>query len=240
MTLIESDAVINGGAMKVFDYGLIAEDKCDLIIAAAERIKGRLKRQTSDIIAIGHDLLKVKEVVGHGNFLPWVSAEFNWTARTAQNYIRAAEWAGEKYEVVSHLPPTLVYALSDKRTPETIQVQVRADLAAGKPLDVAAVKEKISDARWQAEQQKKHEAPTGRRRPAVSEATRRRREREEQKQQEEHARREAERETAAVKAVDILRKLSADDLADLCVLLRVASPFRVRELLDQANGGDHE
>jgi hypothetical protein len=58
----------------------------------------------------------------------------------------AAEWAGDKYETVSYLPPKLIYDLASKSTPDEIKAEVRADLDAGKPVDVKAVKEKIKDA----------------------------------------------------------------------------------------------
>jgi Protein of unknown function (DUF3102) len=49
--------------------------------AAAERIRGRLR---AAFIETGRDLLAQKAALGHGQFLPWVEAEFGMSARSAQ------------------------------------------------------------------------------------------------------------------------------------------------------------
>ena len=50
----------------------------------------KLGRQTLDNhIEIGRRLFKVKRLVGHRNWLPWLEREFGWTDRTARNYVRA-------------------------------------------------------------------------------------------------------------------------------------------------------
>ena len=48
----------------------------------------------------------------HGSFGLWLSAEFGWAERPAQNYMAAAEWAADKYEIIS------VLALQENRTEE--------------------------------------------------------------------------------------------------------------------------
>jgi hypothetical protein len=130
-----------------FDYDLVAEDYQGTLMGAAERIKSRLRQQTADFIAIGHDLLTIKADLDHGLFLRWVAAEFGLSPRTCQRYMGAAEWLGGKSDTVSYLPPTLIYALASENTPDEIKKEVRADLDAGKPVDVKAVKVRIKDAR---------------------------------------------------------------------------------------------
>src|SRR5687767_1498096 len=102
----------------VFDYDLVTEDFQGTLINVAERIKSRVHRAATDIIEIGRDLLTIKSEMDHGLFLKWVTAEFQWSARTAQNYMAAAEWAGDKYETVSYLSPKLIYDLASKATPD--------------------------------------------------------------------------------------------------------------------------
>lgn len=57
-----------GGATAAFSYAALSSDVEVECRAAAERIKVRMKRTTEDIIAIGKELIAVKERLGHGLF----------------------------------------------------------------------------------------------------------------------------------------------------------------------------
>jgi hypothetical protein len=45
-------------------------------------------------IRAGKILIAVKEIVGHGNFLPWVREHFKFSYNTALDYKVVAEWWG--------------------------------------------------------------------------------------------------------------------------------------------------
>src|SRR5215217_7649052 len=53
----------------------------------------------------GDRLTKVKDSLGHGEWLPWLEKNFKGTPRTAQAYMRIANnWTElTKYETASHL-----------------------------------------------------------------------------------------------------------------------------------------
>ena len=63
----------------------------DKVRSAADRIRERVKKTVEDIIEVGNDLLAVKEALPHGQFLPWLRAEFGWSERSAQNFMSVAE-----------------------------------------------------------------------------------------------------------------------------------------------------
>jgi hypothetical protein len=60
------------------------------------------------------------ERLGHGNFLPWIEAEFGMSEWTARNFMRVAEEFGGKSGTVPDLPPTVLYQLAAPSTPEPI------------------------------------------------------------------------------------------------------------------------
>jgi len=62
-----------------FNYDLLETKLADKVRTAADRIRERIKKTVQDIIAVGNDLLAVKEVLPHGQFLPWLKAEFGWS-----------------------------------------------------------------------------------------------------------------------------------------------------------------
>jgi hypothetical protein len=46
----------------------------------------------TSIVWIGRDLLAVKQMLEHGQFVHWVAKECGFSIRTAQNYMRVAEF----------------------------------------------------------------------------------------------------------------------------------------------------
>ena len=106
-----------------FDYATLPVDAALNARAAAERIKLRLKRTVEDIIEIGRELTAVKNDLPHGQFLPWISTEFEMSEDTAQNFLRVYERFGQKpNNSVFNFKPTILYALAAPSTPDAIQI----------------------------------------------------------------------------------------------------------------------
>src|SRR5580692_3722479 len=81
----------------------------------AQRIRSLVVSARMSIIAIGQELIAAKAEVRHGEWLSWLKVEFDWDARTAQQYIQVAD--AFKCDSVSHLADvsidaTAFYALS--------------------------------------------------------------------------------------------------------------------------------
>lgn len=76
-----------------------------------------MTRSAQDIIEIGRDLIAAKKSLGHGRFLAWIDAEFKMTDRSALSFVRVAQLYGDKSEIISDLPPTVLYALAAPSTP---------------------------------------------------------------------------------------------------------------------------
>ena len=91
----------------------------------------RMTRTCQDIIEIGRDLLIVKAKLGHGEWLPWLDAEFGMSAPTAERSIRAAQLAGTKSDTMSDLPPSILYALAAPSIPDAVREEVLAGAAQG-------------------------------------------------------------------------------------------------------------
>jgi Protein of unknown function (DUF3102) len=104
----------------------------------------RIRRQcSSSIIQIGKALLESKRHLSHGAFLRWVETEVGVPRRTAQAYMRAAQWAAGKSAAVAHLPTSAIYVLSANGVPETFVIDVLERLEAGEQLGAAAIRQKL-------------------------------------------------------------------------------------------------
>jgi hypothetical protein len=106
-------------AMSTYDYTVVSADTAALLKYTADKIRQHQQRTSREIIEVGTDLIRVKEALGHGRFGEWLQAEFGWTIRTAQNYMRASDVFGTKCETVSYLPPKTLYLLSARSTRKT-------------------------------------------------------------------------------------------------------------------------
>ena len=129
-----------------FTYSDLPAPVAAELVAAAARIQARLTQQVRDILETGHDLIEAKSKLQHGQFESWLNLSFNMTVRTAQRFIRAAEWAEGKNDTVSHLGAKSIYLLSAPSTPESAQRQVLDDLEAGKPVNHREVREVVQEA----------------------------------------------------------------------------------------------
>jgi hypothetical protein len=76
----------------------------------------------------------------HGMFLPWIEAEFEMSADTANNMMRVSEVYGDKYRTVRDLQATALYELAKPSTPQPIREQVEALLVDGQKMTVADIR----------------------------------------------------------------------------------------------------
>jgi hypothetical protein len=72
------------------------------LITIAAEIATSLKREVGDVVKTGGLLAEAKEQLDHGDWLPWLEKNFPPSARSAQRYMAAAEFAA-KYDSVAHL-----------------------------------------------------------------------------------------------------------------------------------------
>jgi hypothetical protein len=132
-----------------FDYSPLEKKTAEQVQSAADRIRQSLKRTIESIIEVGNDLIAVKEVLPHGQFGPWLRAEFAWTERTAQNFIAVAERFGPKTEIISDLriDPTAAYLLAAPSAPDEAR-QVAVERAeAGEHITPSVAKEILAKER---------------------------------------------------------------------------------------------
>lgn len=88
-------------------------------------------------LALGHDFIRAKKIVGHGKFGAWLKANFvEGTDRTAQRYIELVEAAndieaktGLSSDTLADLPASAIKALA--KAPNDVQAKVAHAVAAG-------------------------------------------------------------------------------------------------------------
>lgn len=138
-----------------FNYGSLPAEKAASARAAAERIRGRMQLAAESIIEVGRELIEQKKALGHGNFLPWIEAEFSMSPDTAHNYMRVANTYGDKFGTVRNLAPTALYALAAPSTPTEVRAEVEARSSKGEKVTAAEIeklKRQLAKAKEDAEE----------------------------------------------------------------------------------------
>lgn len=136
-----------------FDYSQLAPDVRRDVEAASRRLHELEHQTAANVIEMGQHLIEVKSQLPHGSFLPWLEAEFGWSVRTAQNFMRVAETFGDKSETVAHLSVNVLYALSAPSTPEPVRISFIERAAAQQPVQVVEVRQAIAEHNQSQEQE---------------------------------------------------------------------------------------
>jgi Protein of unknown function (DUF3102) len=130
-----------------FDYvGVPAENVAEIGMLVS-RIKASRKRHVEAVHDVGADLLRAKKLLGHGNFLPWLQAEFRWSERTANNYMSIARFFKGKTANLADLDIGTASALAAKSTPSEIRSELLERIEAGENISREEVKERLAAGR---------------------------------------------------------------------------------------------
>jgi hypothetical protein len=135
--------------LEPFDYSPLDADVIRRVRTAAERIRQMVKRTLEVLIAVGEELLAVKQALPHGDFGPWLRVEFGWTERTARNFMTVAERFGPKTEIISDLriDPTAAYLLAAPSAPEEASEAAVKRAEDGERITVAVAKQILDSLR---------------------------------------------------------------------------------------------
>ena len=105
----------------------------------AEKIRRLQANVQREIIEIGNELIAAKNEIGHGNWTQWLKTEFQWTPRTAQNFMAIAERFGKNEIDFVFKPTTLIQMLALPVGSEDEFIAQQAE--SGKPVNKMSTRE---------------------------------------------------------------------------------------------------
>jgi Protein of unknown function (DUF3102) len=127
-----------------YDYSGVPAKNVAEISVLVSRIRASRKRHVEAVQEIGANLLRAKHLLGHGNFLPWLQAEFRWSERTANNYMSIARFFKGKTANFADLDIGAASALAAKSTPSEIRTELMERIEAGESISREEVKERLA------------------------------------------------------------------------------------------------
>ena len=146
-----------------FDYASLDLETRVMVRQRTSEIKERMRRTAQDIIEIGQKLIDVKEHLGHGKFGLWLRLEFEWTDRTARQFMRVAEaFKSENFSDLNFAPSAL-YLLAAPSTPDDVRREALERAYQGESITHAKVKRLVAHAKVKrnAKKSKVVDAPVG-------------------------------------------------------------------------------
>jgi hypothetical protein len=142
----QAKKVVTRYAGLVYDYGTIDEDKRERVQDAALKIRQHERRAMQDLVAIGQELIVVRDLLPRGEFVKWIGEEFGWSNGSAYDFINMALRA-DHFSKFGNLGISNARLLSAPSvSDEVIAAVIEATQAAGKPLpikDVRAIRDTL-------------------------------------------------------------------------------------------------
>ena len=205
----------DGVAVVAFDYSGLAAAHVVIIRGAEDAIRQHARRHIDEAIAIGRELIRVKNILEHGQFGKWIAACFAFSERTATNYMRAAEVYGDKSEMVAdlQLPPATLYRAASSSIPDEDRSRLFAPADDGSRPTETLVLDRLRTARWRAEEREREAKEAEKNTPERRAREKQRREKE-RREREELKRLSEERERRQAEATEELARFLLARFAD--------------------------
>jgi|GEM_PF-3859170 len=129
----------------------IVHDKPDDVVLAehAAVIRALGKRVVGDIIEIGRRLTECKATLPHGQWLPWLKREFEWSCDKAEKFMRIAKSPYSDAARNLEFSVDGLYLLAAPTTPADLQADVIDRAANGESFTSAQIKKLIDETREQ-------------------------------------------------------------------------------------------
>ena len=89
---------------------------------------------------IGQALIRQKDRLPHGMFLPWIAAEFQMSQSASDRFMQVAKVYSGKLPTVGNLGTTAIYDLAAPSTPPEVQAEVERRIQAGELVNAADIK----------------------------------------------------------------------------------------------------
>ena len=126
--------------LTLFDYQELDSETRIVVQQKTQEIKVLMRRTAQDVFDIGQKLSEIKTRLGHGHFGNWLKAEFEWSDRTAQNFIRVYESFKSENIADLHFSQTALYVLA--AAPEEARLEaIKLAKEKEKAIPLAEVKE---------------------------------------------------------------------------------------------------
>ncbi|MBN2129039.1 MAG: DUF3102 domain-containing protein, partial [Sedimentisphaerales bacterium] len=129
----------------LFDYGSLNAETRVVVQQKTDEIKTLVRRTAQDIVDIGNKLSDVRNRLPNGQFETWLQAEFNWSRRTAYNFIAVAERFGSANFAQLDISSSALYLLAAPSTSEEAVEEALSRARAGESIGHSTARQIVDD-----------------------------------------------------------------------------------------------
>jgi hypothetical protein len=97
---------------KDYDVNLPIAKKID---KSTYKIDRRDALVSTSVVAIGRELIAIKNLLPHGTFRPFVKKEFSFSVRLAEMRMNCVPFADKNLDIIDRIPLTELYKLAAQR-----------------------------------------------------------------------------------------------------------------------------
>jgi len=125
-----------------FDYSVLNDTDADIIKQESIKIQDAYKTLFEKTIEIGESLLKIKNILGYGKFLPWLESTFNMHPKMAQRCMNVAkEFKLNRQDKITsditlRFVPSALYALAEPSVPDSARDEAISKAKGGEKISV--------------------------------------------------------------------------------------------------------
>ncbi len=131
----------------LFDYDALETEARIVVKQRTGEIKTLVRRAAQDIIEIGQKLIEVKEHLEHGQFGAWLKAEFDWSERTARQFMTVADQFKTANFADLNIGASALYLLAAPSTPDAARDEALERAAAGETITHQAARQIVEQHR---------------------------------------------------------------------------------------------
>lgn len=131
---------LSEGLAQSFDYVTLDIETRIIVQQCVSEIKQRVQDTLKATWEIGQKLFEIRERLGYGLFDSWLKSEFQWSRRTAYNYISIFESFSCASIAQLKIAPTTLYLLAADTTPQEARTEAIERALAGEKITESKAK----------------------------------------------------------------------------------------------------
>jgi len=116
-----------------------------VVYEATERIQAAIRTSAEYIIQIGKDLIEIKIRLQHGNFEKFIEENFEFSTRSALNFMQVYKRFGQNEIVSDLISPTSLYTLVGPNVPPTVIDRAIETMGAGQKVMLCDIKAWVAE-----------------------------------------------------------------------------------------------
>lgn len=144
----------------LFDYDQLDSETRIITRQRAGEIKSLMRATAENIMQVGEKLLEVQVKLGNGQFDAWLSAEFDWSRRTAYNFIGVFKQFRDRANFAQiDVATSALYLLAAPSTPDSAVEEVLTRAEAGERISHGETKQIVAQHKAEAKARDEAQRP---------------------------------------------------------------------------------